>query len=115
MKLGAEKIQDPYFSDLEGSLLSVMETMCAGDILLFENFDSPFYAETGVSLAYISCIREKSLVIQKYQTKEARTPVRKRREKDIPFASISSLELRFPFAPDGRVYSLTLKKEFTKL
>ncbi|MDP3728274.1 MAG: hypothetical protein Q8R18_02350 [bacterium] len=88
-----------------------LENMCAGDILLFENFDSPFYAKTGISLAYISRINEGSFVVQRYKTKDgSRIPVRNRVEKEIPFSAISSLELRFPFAPDGSIYSLSLKK-----
>ncbi len=98
---------DPFLSK---GIISAIDTLCAGDVFLFENFDSPFYANTGISLAYISCVTENSFVIQKYHTKDARIPVRHRVEKEIPFAQISSLELRFPFAPDGRIYSISLRE-----
>ncbi len=97
-------------SSLPEQILSTFERVCAGDSLFFENFDSPFYAETGSSFVYVSRITDSSLIVQKYEGKDAQTPVRMRVEREILFADISSLDLRFPLAPDGRIYRAILKK-----
>lgn len=87
----------------------ILEDICAGDILLFEDFHSDFFRKTGNALGYVFCVTDKSFIVANDKAKEqGKVPLGYKIE--IPFYQIESLRLQFPLAPHGRIYSVSLKK-----
>jgi hypothetical protein len=96
-------------SSLTDRLIPLPQTMSAGDLLYFADAPSPFFEETGMYMVSISGITERSIFVKKYSGKTLFGSAFQR-AREVPLEHITYIRESFPFAPDGRVFSIYLKK-----